>query len=52
MYVRNKGQQVAKDVNIAVLYGDFVFNTENLASSLEILSKIKRRKSNFIFRHE
>ena len=27
MYVKNNGQQVAKNVNIAVLYGDFVYNT-------------------------
>ena len=53
MYVRNKGQQVAKDVNIAVLYGDLYLTQENLALNWETSDKIRKRKFNsHFFCHE
>ena len=50
MYVRNEGQQVAKDVNIAVLYGDFVFNTGKSSFELgDIEQKNQKKKVQFSF---
>ena len=49
MYVRNKGQQVAKDVNIAVLYGDFVFNTGKSSFELGDIRQNQKKKVQFSF---
>ena len=49
MYVRNKGQQVAKDVNIAVLYGDFVFNTGKSSFELGDIEQNQKKKVQFSF---
>ena len=48
-----KGQQVAKDVNIAVLYGDFVFNTGKSSFELGDIEQNQKKKSSIlIFRYE
>lgn len=49
MYVRNNGQQVAKDVNIAVLYGDFVFNTGRSTFFLGDIKQNQKKKILFSF---
>ena len=49
MYVRNKGQQVAKNVNIAVLYGDFVFNTGKSSFELGDIEQNQKKKVQFSF---
>ena len=49
MYVRNKGQQVAKDVNIAVLFGDFVFNTGKSSFELGDIEQNQKKKVQFSF---
>jgi len=49
MYIRNKGQQVAKDVNIAVLYGDFVFNTGKSSFMLGDIRQNQKKKVQFSF---
>ena len=49
MYVRNRGQQVAKDVNIAVLYGDFVFNTGKSSFKLGDIKQNQKKKVQFSF---
>ena len=49
MYVRNNGQQVAKNVNIAVLYGDFVFNTGKSSFNLGDIKQNQKKKIQFSF---
>ena len=49
MYVRNNGQQMAKDVNIAVLYGDFVFNTGKSSFRLGDIKQNQKKKIQFSF---
>ena len=49
MYVRNNGQQVAKDVKIAVLYGDFVFNTGRSTFFLGDIKQNQKKKILFSF---
>ena len=49
MYVRNNGQQIAKDVNIAVLYGDFVFNTGKSSFDLGDIKQNQKKKVKFSF---
>ena len=49
MYDRNNGQQVAKDVNIAVLYGDFVFNTGRSTFFLGDIKQNQKKKILFSF---
>ena len=49
MYVRNEGQQVAKDVNINVLYGDFVFNTGKSSFKLGDIKQNQKKKVQFSF---
>ena len=49
MYVRNNGQQVAKNVNIAVLYGDFVFNTGKSSFNLGDIKHNQKKKIQFSF---
>ena len=49
MYVRNNGQQIAKDVNIAVLYGDFVFNTGKSSFDLGDIKQNQKKKIQFSF---
>ena len=49
MYVRNKGQQDAKDVNVAVLYGDFVFNTGKSSFELGDIEQNQKKKVQFSF---
>jgi len=49
MYVRNNGQQMAKDVNIAVLYGDFVFNTGKSSFDLGDIKQNQKKKIQFSF---
>ena len=49
MYVRNNGQQVAKNVNVAVLYGDFVFNTGKSNFNLGDIKQNQKKKIQFSF---
>ena len=49
MYVRNNGQQIAKDVNISVLYGDFVFNTGKSNFDLGDIKQNQKKKVQFSF---
>ena len=49
VYVRNNGQQVARDVNIAVLYGDFVFNTGKSTFYLGDIKQNQKKKIKFSF---
>ena len=49
MYVKNNGQQVAKNVNIAVLYGDFVFNTGKSNFNLGDIKQNQKKKIRFSF---
>jgi hypothetical protein len=49
MYVRNNGQQMAKDVNISVLYGDFVFNTGKSSFRLGDIKQNQKKKIQFSF---
>ena len=49
MYVRNNGQQIAQDVSIEVLYGDFVFNTGKSSFNLGNIKKDQKKKVQFSF---
>ena len=49
MYVKNNGQQMAKDVNISVLYGDFVFNTGKSSFNLGNIKQNQKKKVQFSF---
>tara|TARA_Y100001970_G_scaffold279415_1_gene386704 strand:+ start:334 stop:1539 length:1206 start_codon:yes stop_codon:yes gene_type:complete len=49
MYVRNNGQQMAEDVNLAVLYGDFVFNTGKSSFNLGNIKQNQKKKIQFSF---
>jgi len=49
VYIRNNGQQVARDVNIAVLYGDFVFNTGKSTFYLGDIKQNQKKKIQFSF---
>jgi hypothetical protein len=49
MYVKNNGQQVAKNVNIAVLYGDFVYNTGKSNFNLGDIKQNQKKKIQFSF---
>ena len=49
MYVKNNGQQIAQDVSIEVLYGDFVFNTGKSSFNLGSIKKDQKKKVQFSF---
>jgi len=49
MYIRNNGQQVAKNVSLAVLYGDFVFNTGKSSFELGDIKQNQKKKVEFSF---
>ena len=49
MYVRNNGQQIAQNVSIQVLYGDFVFNTGKSSFNLGDIKKDQKKKVQFSF---
>ena len=49
MYVKNNGQQVAKDVSLEVLFGDFVFNTGKSSFNLGNIKKDQKKKVQFSF---
>ena len=49
MYIKNNGQQVAKDVSLEVLFGDFVFNTGKSSFSLGNIKKDQKKKVQFSF---
>ena len=49
LYVKNNGQQVAKDVSIEVLFGDFVFNTGKSSFNLGNIKKNQKKKVQFSF---
>ena len=49
MYIRNNGQQMAKNVSLAVLYGDFVFNTGKSSFELGDIKQNQKKKVEFSF---
>jgi len=49
MYVRNNGQQMAEGVNLAVLYGDFVYNTGKSSFNLGNIKQNQKKKIQFSF---
>ena len=49
MYIKNNGQQVAKDVSLEVLFGDFVFNTGKSSFNLGNIKKDQKKKVQFSF---
>ena len=49
MYVKNNGQQIAKDVSLEVLFGDFVFNTGKSSFNLGNIKKDQKKKVQFSF---
>ena len=49
IFISNKGQQVAKDVNIDVLYGDYVFNTGKSSFKLGDIKQNQKKKIEFSF---
>jgi hypothetical protein len=49
MYIRNNGQQMAKNVSLAVLYGDFVFNTGKSNFELGDIKQNQKKKVQFSF---
>ena len=49
MYIKNNGMQVAKDVSLEVLFGDFVFNTGKSSFSLGNIKKDQKKKVQFSF---
>ena len=49
MYIKNNGQQVAKDVSLEVLFGDFVFNTGKSSFKLGNIKKDQKKKVQFSF---
>ena len=49
MYIQNNGQQVAKNVSLAVLYGDFVFNTGKSSFDLGNIKQNQKKKVEFSF---
>ena len=49
MYIRNNGQQMAKNVSLSVLYGDFVFNTGKSNFELGDIKQNQKKKVQFSF---
>jgi hypothetical protein len=49
MYIKNNGQQIAKNVSLAVLYGDFVFNTGKSIFELGDIKQNQKKKVEFSF---
>lgn len=49
MYVKNNGQQVAEDVSLEILFGDFVFNTGKSSFNLGKIKKNQKKKVQFSF---
>lgn len=49
MYIKNNGQQVAEDVSLEILFGDFVFNTGKSSFNLGNIKKNQKKKVQFSF---
>ena len=49
MFVKNQGQQIAKNVEISILYGDYVFNTGKSSFSVGSIKQNQKKKIGFSF---